>query len=207
MRFRESFWNVPSALLATATVILFTGVAAAIFDSSNEIDPDSPNYDGSAGYMDGSGSDFSTGVDFMCVDIDNDFQIGCDSDHPDKVKLARWRGEVNQQKKDNNASAWMWVGMLGGIDEGGTLFPLDCEKVQLKAKSNDRNEKIESECKLTKCELPTSLSEDQFRSAEACIDDAEATGDIGKRVTTLKRDNNNLLGGKIKSKGVWLEGD
>jgi len=207
MRFRKSFWNAPSALLATATLILLTGVAGAIFNSSNDIDPDSPNYDGSAGYVDGSGSSFSTGVYFMCVDIDNDFQIGCDTDHPDKVKLTRWRGEVNQKKKDNNASAWMWVGMLGGIDEGDTLFPLDCEKVQLKGKSNDRNEKIESECKLTKCELPTSLSEDQYRSAEACIDDAEATGDLGKKVTTLKRDNNGLLGGKIKSKGVWLEDD
>ena len=79
--------------------------------------------------------------------------------------------------------------------------------MQLKSKSNDRSEKIESECKLTKCEFPTSLSEDQFRSAEACIDDAEATGDIGKKVTTLKRDNNNLLGGKIKSKGGWVADD
>jgi hypothetical protein len=207
MRLRKSFWNVPAALLAMATSILFTGVAGAVVDADESIDPDSPNYDGSAGYVDASDSSFSTGVDFMCVDIDNDFQIGCDSDHPDKVKLARFVGEVSQKKRGNNASAWMWVGEMGGFDVGGTLFPLDCERVQLKGKLKNRNEKIESECKLTKCELPTSLSEDQYRSAEACIDDAEATGDLGKKVTTLKRDKNNLLGGKIKSKGVWLEND
>ena len=73
MRFSNTFWNVSPALLATAALIMVTGVAGAIFDSSDSITPDSPKYDGSAGYVVAAGPGNSTGVWFTCVDATNDF--------------------------------------------------------------------------------------------------------------------------------------
>ena len=201
MRFSKSSWNVSPALLATAALILIAGVAGAVFDSNDDILPDSPNYNGSGGYVDASGNIFATGVYFMCADADNDFEIGCDSEHPDKVSLSTNTGRVDQRKNGNNAHAWMSVVKMGGIVED-TTFDLDCEKVQLKGKSNDKTDKIDAQCTLKKCVVPGGLLIDQVRSAEACIEDSEENGEIGKKVTTLKLDRNNLLGGKITSKGL-----
>ena len=202
MRFSKTFWNVPSALLATAALVLIAGLAGAVFDSDEDIYPDMPNYSGSGGWVDGSGSDYSTGVWFSCEDNDNAFSIGCDSEHPDNVTISPKQGKVDQKKKDNNAYAYLDVGEMGGIVEE-TEFELDCQKVQIKGKSNDDTQAIESKCTLTKCQIPGGLTLDQIASAEQCIDDAEDAEDIGKKVTTLKLDNNNLLKGNIWSKGTW----
>jgi hypothetical protein len=203
MRFSESFWNVPSALLATAALILLAGVAGAILNADGIIIPDSPKYDGSGGYVDANGDLYETGVWLSCEDIDNDFRIGCDSDHPDSVNISRKQGKVDQKKRDNNADAWIAVDEMGGITEDA-VYPLDCDRVQIKGKLNDDKMTIESQCTLTKCEVPGDLTLDQIRSAEDCMEDSEDNGDLGKSVTTLKLDNNNLLKGKIKSKGMWL---
>jgi hypothetical protein len=202
MRFSKSFWNVPSALLATAALVLIAGLAGAVFDADVGIIPDSPNYDGSGGWVDGSGEDYSTGVYFSCEDADNAFEIGCDSWHPDNVTISPKQGKVDQKKTDNNAYAYMSVGEMGGIVEE-TEFELDCKKVQIKGKANDDKLTAESKCTLTKCNIPGGLTLDQIASAEACIDAAEDAGDIGKKVSTLKLDNQNLLKGNIWSKGTW----
>ena len=202
MRFSKSFKNAAPALLATAALILVTGLAGAVFDADEDIFRDSPNFNGSGGWVDGSGDSFSTGVWFGCSDIDNDFQIGGDSDHPDNVTIAPKTGKVDQRKADNNAYAYMSVGEMGGIVEE-TEFELNCEKVQLKGKSNDDTQAIESKCMLKKCAIPGGLTLDQIASAQQCIENAEDSEDIGKKVTTLKLDNNNLLKGNIWSKGTW----
>jgi hypothetical protein len=202
MRFSETFRNARSALLATAALILIAGVAGAIFDASVTIDPESPKYDGSGGGVDGSDSSFGTYVYFMCNDADNEFTINCDSHHPDRVSISTKQGMVDQKKRDNNAHAWIDVLEMGGIIEDTTL-DLDCDKVQIKGKANDDKLTAESQCTLSKCVVPGELTIDQVRSAEICIDDSEENGTIGKNVTTLKLDNNNMLKGKIKSKGDW----
>jgi hypothetical protein len=83
-----------------AALILIAGAAAGqgFFDSSESIDP-GDGYQGTAGYVDGSGSTFSTGVSLMCVDINNNFEIGCDSDHPDKVTCRRNRVRSNRRRE------------------------------------------------------------------------------------------------------------
>ncbi|MBW2578051.1 MAG: hypothetical protein JRE38_08290 [Deltaproteobacteria bacterium] len=202
MRFFKSFRKVPSALLATAALVLITGLAGAVFNEDVGIDPDSPNYNGSAGWVDGSGEDYSTGVYLMCNDDDNAFEIGCDSWHPDNVTMSTKQGKVDQKKTNNNAYAYMSVGEMGGIVEEQE-FELNCKKVQIKGKSNDDKETVESKCTLTKCEIPGGLTLDQIASAEQCIEDAEDAENIGKKVSTLKLDNQNLLKGNIWSKGVW----
>jgi len=202
MRFSKSFWNVPSALLATAALVLFTGLAGAVFDDSVDIDPDSPNYDGSNGYVDADGDSYSTGVWFTCEDGNDDITIGCDSWHPDNVTISTKQGKVDQKKTDNNATAYMVANLIGGqavnIDED-----LECKKVQIKGKANDDKLTAESKCTLTKCEIPGGLTVEQIGLIEDCIDDAEESGDIGKKVSTLKLDNQNLLKGNIWSKGIW----
>jgi len=198
MRLSKSYWNV---LLATAAVILMAGIAGAIFNSDDSIDPDSPNYNGSGGWVDGAGEDFSTGVYFMCLDNDNDFQIGCDSEHPDGVKLSNNQGKVDQRQRDNNAYAYISVTEMGGIADD-TEYELDCDRVQLKGKSNDNNDKMDVQCRLKGCEIPGDLTVAQIQSAETCIDDAQDLDNIGKRVTNLRLNNKNLLRGKITSRGV-----
>jgi hypothetical protein len=141
----------------------------------------------------------------MCTNIANDFQIGCDSWHPDNVTISPTQGKVDQRKTNNNANAWISANRMGGIDEGGTIFPLTCKKVQIKGKSNDDRLTIESKCTLTKCELPGGLELGQIQSAEDCIEESEDNGDIGKSVSTLKLDNNGLLKGRIWSKGIWVK--
>jgi hypothetical protein len=158
---RKPFWNVPSVLLATAALILLAGVAGAILNADSAIDPDSPKYDGSGGYVDASGSVFETGVWLHCIDNDNNFTIGCDSDHPDGVNLTPVQGKVDQKKKDNNAEAWMAVDTMGGIFEDD-VYPLICDRMQIKGKLNDDKLTIESQCTLTKCEIPGSLTIDQI---------------------------------------------
>lgn len=90
---------------------------------------------------------------------------------------------------------------IRGIPEA--RYPLDWEKVQIKGKIDDDKLTIESQCTFTKCDIPGSLTIDQIRSAEDCMEDSEDNGDLGKSVTTLKLDNNNLLKGTITSKGTW----
>jgi hypothetical protein len=112
-------------------------------------------------------------------------------------------GEVDQKKNGNNADAWIAVDEMGGIIED-TVYPLDCERVQIKGKLNDVYDTIESQCTLTKCEIPGGLTIDQLRSATECMEGSEENGDLRKSVTTLKLDNNNMLKGKVKSKGSWI---
>ncbi|MBW2578380.1 MAG: hypothetical protein JRE38_09970 [Deltaproteobacteria bacterium] len=204
MLFSESIWKVSPALLATAALILITGVAGAVFNADRTIDPNSPNFNGSGGWVDGSGEDYSTGVYFFCGSLNDSFEIGCYSEHPDNVTISSNQGKVDQKKTDNNARAYMNVAELGGITVN-TEFDLDCKKVQLKGKSNDNTDRIESKCTLTKCQIPGALSPDQIASAQQCIEEQEDAGNIGKKVTSLKLDNNNLLKGKIWSRGVWQE--
>ena len=202
MRFVRFFRKASPAVLATAALILITGVAGAFFNSSNSIDPDSPNYDGSAGYVDASGPFYETGVYLMCSNSENDFEIGCDSWHPDSVNMTSKQGKVDQKKKDNNADAWIAGSELGGAVGDFDVF-LDCQKVQIKGKSNDDKQTIESKCTLTKCELPQGITLGQIESAADCIEESEDSGAIGKKVSTLKLDGNNLLKGNIWSKGIW----
>jgi hypothetical protein len=205
MLFSKSIWKVSPALLATAALILITGVAGAVFDADRLIDPNSPNFDGSGGWVDGSGDDFSTGVYFFCGSLDASFEMGCYSEHPDDVSISSNQGKVEQKKRGNNARAYMNVAELGGITVD-TEFDLDCQKVQLKGKSNDNTERLESKCTLTKCQIPGALSRDQIASAMQCIEDQEDAGNIGRKVTKLSLDKNNLIKGRIWSRGVWQEG-
>jgi hypothetical protein len=201
MLFSKSIWKVSPALLATAALILITGVAGAVFNADRAIDPNSPNFNGSGGWVDGSGENYSTGVYFMCTDSDNDFEMGCDSNHPDRASMSTNSGKVDQRKNDNPGDAWMVVNEMGGIDEGGATIPLDCDRVQLKGKSNDRNDKIDSQCTLKSCDIPGALTVDQVRSAIACMDDSVDNGSLGKNVESLKL-KNDTIEGKITSKGL-----
>jgi hypothetical protein len=202
MRFSKSFWNVPSALLATAALVLIAGLAGAVFNADTGIDPDSPNYNGSGGWVEAEGDEYSTGVWFVCEDEANAFEIGCESGHPDNVTISTKQGKVDQKKTNNNAIAYMDIGMMGGevVDD---KLELDCKKVQIKGKANDDKLTAESKCTLTKCELPGGITLDMIASAEQCIEDAEDAENIGKKVSTLKLDRNNELKGNIWSKGTW----
>ena len=203
MRFSKSFWNVPSALLAMAALILVAGSAAGqdFFDADAFIDPDD-GYQGSGGRVDGSGDDFYTDVYANCVNADNNFEIGCYSDHPDSVNLSKKQGKVDQKKKDNDANVWMVATAIGGeaedIDED-----LDCEKVQIKGKSNSDKFTIDAKCTMKKCKLPGSVSVAQIDAMIQCIDDEVENGDLGKKVGNLKKNTDNEITGKITSKGVW----
>jgi hypothetical protein len=190
-------------MLATAALILMAGVAGAIFDDGTDIDPDSPKYDGSAGYVYAVGNSSGSGVYLMCNDIMNDFQIGCDATHPDSVNLTPKQGKVNQKKRDNNANAWIWAGTIGGTDFGDTTFDLVCDRVQMTGKANDDKFTADAKCTLSKCDPPEGLTFGEFQSAAECIENAEDDGDIGKGVSTLRTDNNSQIRGNIRTKGVW----
>jgi hypothetical protein len=202
MRFSKLFWNVSPVLLTMAALILIAGAAAGqeFFDSSESIDP-GDGYQGTAGYVDGSGSEFSTGVSLMCVDINNDFEIDCDSDHPDKVNLSTKQGQVEQKKKGNNADAWMVASKLNGADVD-INESLDCEKVQLKGKANTVNQKIDVKCTLKKCERPAGLTTAQIDAAIDCAVAAVGNGDIGRKVGRVSQDRDEQISGHIRSKGV-----
>jgi hypothetical protein len=203
MHFPKIHQNIFSALLVTAMLTLIAGVARAILDADVDIKPDSPGYDGSAGYVDASGTSYSSAVAVYCTDADNDFHIYCETDHPDKVSLSNAQGQVSQTKKGNNATAAIDVDRMGGIDVDAE-FLLSCEKVQVKGKSNDSTERAEVQCMLKGCEIPGALTINQIRSAIDCIDGSVASGDIGKKVQKLRVGNDNRIQGKIKSKGDWL---
>jgi hypothetical protein len=202
MPFSKLFWNVSPALLTMAALILIAGAAAGqgFFDSSESVDP-GDGYQGTAGYVDGSNSDFSTGVSIMCVDINNDFEIGCDSDHPDKVNLSTKQGQVEQKKKGNNADAWMVASKLDGADVD-INESLDCEKVQLKGKANNVNQKIDVKCTLKKCELPAGVTPAQIDAAIDCAVAAVGSGDIGRKAGRVSQNSDDQLSGHIRSKGV-----
>jgi hypothetical protein len=202
MLFPKLFWNVSPALLTMAALILIAGAAAGqgFFDSSESIDP-GDGYQGTAGYVDGSGSTFSTGVSLMCVDINNNFEIGCDSDHPDKVNLSTKQGQVEQKKRGNNADAWMVASKLNGADVD-INESLDCEKVQLKGKANNVNQKIDVKCTLKKCELPADVTAAQIDAAIDCAVAAVGSGDIGRRAGRVSQNSDDQLSGHIRSKGV-----
>jgi hypothetical protein len=202
MRISKLFWNVSPALLTMAALILIAGAAAGqgFFDSSESIDP-YDDYQGTAGYVDGSGSTFSTGVSLMCVDINNNFEIGCDSDHPDKVNLSTKQGQVEQKKKGNNADAWMVASKLDGADVD-INESLDCEKVQLKGKANNVNQKIDVKCTLKKCELPAGVTAAQIDAAIDCAVAAVGNGDIGRKVGRVSQNSDDRISGRIQSKGV-----
>jgi hypothetical protein len=204
MRFSKSFWNVPSALLATAALILLAGGATAFFNSSNGIQADIPNWLGSFGFVDGFADDYETAVGFTCVDPDSDFAMGCYSTHPDSVNMTPKQGKVDQKKRDNNAVAWIEASKLDG-DPLELDTDLVCDKVQIKGKSNDDKETIESKCTLNKCAIPGELTLNQIAAIVDCVDDSEDSGLLGKKVQTLKLDKNNLLKGNIWSKGTWEE--
>jgi hypothetical protein len=205
MRYAKSLWKVSPALLATAALVLVAGGATAIFNSANGIQADIPNYLGSFGYVDGFGDTYETGVGFTCVDLNSDFAMGCFSTHPDNVTISPKQGKVDQKKKDNNAIAWISAQKLDGVVLDPEIIeqPLLCKKVQIKGKSNDDKETIESKCTLTKCDLPGGLTLDDLAAIGNCIDDSEDAGLLGKKVQTLKLDNNNQLKGNIWSKGTW----
>lgn len=202
MRFSKFFWNASWALLATAALIAIAGMAGAILDDSADIFPaKSPDYDWSGGYVDASGTFFSSGVYFQCEDADNSFRIHCDADHPDKVRLSGQKGKVDQTKKDNNAQVWAKVSKVDGVSLGNE-GDLICEQAKVKGKMDGRTEKIEVQCLLKGCEIPF-LTSNQIASLFRCIDGAVENGNLGKKVQNLKLDSANKIGGKIKSKGFW----
>ena len=202
MRFFRSSWSIPSGLLVTAVWILIAGAAGAVLDADVDIDPNSPGYDGSGGHVDASGSSFGSSVYFVCIDADNDFEIYCETDHPDKLRLSARQGTVEQGRKGNNANAVMDVGVMGGIAEN-TQIPLSCERVEVKGRSNDGTERVEARCTLKGCDIPGELTVGQIQSAVDCIDAAVANGNLGKKVQNLKLNDDNEIGGRIRSKGVW----
>jgi len=207
MRYSKSVRKVAPALLAAAALVLIAGGATAIFNSSEFIDPDVPNYLGSFGGVDGSFDDYETFVGFTCVDLESDFALGCSSWHPDSVNMTPKQGKVDQKKKDNNAIAWISATKIHGIilQEEIIEQPLLCDRVQIKGKSNDDKETIESKCTLKKCDLPLGLTLADLTAIGNCIEDSEDAGLLGKKVQTLKLDNNNQLKGNIWSKGTWKE--
>jgi hypothetical protein len=198
MDLSKTFWK---GLLATTAAIAIAGVAGAIFDSNDTIVPDSPNYNGSGGWVNGAGAEFSSGVYFMCANIDNDFTVQCETEHPDAVSVSASAVKVNQRRKENNARVFIDVTEMGGIVMDA-VYDLECERVQITGRSNERMDRIESQCTLKGCMVPDELTLDQIRSAEVCIEQAEQIHNIGQNVTTLKLKANDLLAGKIRSKGV-----
>jgi hypothetical protein len=202
MRFSKSFWHVSWALLATAALIVIAEMAGAILDDGADIFPaESPNYDGSGGYVDARGAVFSSGVYFSCLDPDNQFIFYCDTDHPDKVSLSGEKGRVDQTKRDNNVHVWFKASKVGGleVERDGDLI---CEQAQVKSKTDGRSEKIEVQCTLKDCEIPF-LTSNEIRSVFDCLDAAVENGSLGKKVQNLKRDSSFKISGKIKSKGIW----
>jgi hypothetical protein len=201
MRFSKSNWNASFTMLVTAALIVMAGVAGAIFDDNVDIDP-SEKYNGSGGYLNAADDTFGAGVYMMCQNADNDFEIGCDTTHPDSANMTPQQGKVDQKKNENNATAWISAGTIGGVMYEST-WNLDCEQVRQSGKANDNKFTADAMCTLTKCDIPGGLTVDEIISMQDCIDEAEENGDIGKKVSTLKLDSNNQLKGKIKSAGDW----
>jgi len=191
-----------AAWLATAALVLIAGTVGAVIDADVDIAPNSPGYNGSGGFVDTSGISFESSVYFTCADDDNDFDLYCETNHPDKVSLSTNQGTVGQMKKGNNANAVLDVVKIGGIAVGAEI-PLSCEKVQVTGKLSEKTGKIEAQCKLKGCEIPN-LTVNQVLSAIACIDASLANGSLGGKVQNLKLDKDNKIGGKIKSKGTWF---
>ena len=204
MRFSNSLWKISPALLAMAALILIAGAAAGqdFFNRDAAIDPEE-NYQGSTGHVDGQGEEYSTSVGPMCANDIVDFSIGCESTHPDRANLTKTQAQIDQKKRDNNAVAWMAANKLGGevvnIDEA-----LECDKVQLKGKYNTRNDRIEAKCTIKNCKIPNGVTVGDIDDAIECADDAEDSGDLGKKVSSVKKNNANELSGNIKSKGTPL---
>jgi len=203
MRSIASLWNAASAFLAMAGLILTAGVASAQFfdDYAYAIDPDSPGYDGSDAWVEASGFNYSAGVEFYCTDIDNDFYMGCETTHPDSISVSNNQGKVDQKKNNNNAHAYLSVGEMGGIVEEAD-FELSCEKVKVMGMANTQNDKVKVQCVLKNCEIPEGLTPNQIDSAVACIEAAENSGDLGKKVQSLRTNNNDQTSGKIKAAGM-----
>lgn len=202
MRFSKSNWNASSTMLATAALIVIAGVAGAIFDDDVYIDA-SEKFAGTSGYVHAAGDTFGTGAYMMCQNADNDFEFGCDSTHPDGINMNPVQGKVNQKRRDNNANAWIYGGIIGGIDEMDTTFFLNCERVQATGKANDKKGTADAKCVFTKCDLPEELTVGQIASIEDCIEESEDDGSLGKRVSTMRLDNNNKLKGTVRSSGDW----
>jgi len=137
----------------------------------------------------------------MCVDNNNNFEIGCDSDHPDKVNLSTKQGQVEQKKRGNNADAWIVASKLNG-DDVDINESLDCEKVQLKGKANNVNQKIDVKCTLKKCELPDAVTPAQIDAVIDCAVAAVGSGDIGRKAGRVSQNSDDQLSGHIRSKGV-----
>ena len=203
MRSISSLRNAASAFLAMICLILTAGVASAQFfnDYAYAIDPDSPGYDGADAWVEASGDNYSAGVEFYCTDIDNDFYFGCETTHPDSINVSKNQGKVDQKKNDNNAYAYLSVGEMGGIVEE-TEFELSCEKVQVMGMANVENDKVKVQCVLKDCAIPGGLTLNQIESAIACIEAAENSGDLGKKVQSLRTNNNDETSGKIKAAGM-----
>jgi hypothetical protein len=207
MRFSNSLWKISPALLAMAALILIAGGAVAgpgdnFFNRDAGIDAEE-NYQGSSGHVDGQGEEYSTSVLAWCVNEIVDYAIGCESTHPDKANLSTNHAQIDQKKRNNNAVAWMSTNKLGG-EEVNIDAPLVCEKVQLKGKFNSRNERIEAKCTIKKCKLPEGVTVGDIDDAKDCAADAKESGDLGKRVGNISRNNDDEISGHIKSKGIPL---
>jgi hypothetical protein len=203
MRFSNSLWKISPALLAMAALILIAGAAAGqdFFNNDAGIDPED-KYQGSSGWVDGQGEEYSSGVYAMCADEQIAYEIGCETWHPDKVNLSTHQGQVDQKKRDNNAHAWMYFTRLDGQDVEPFEEELVCDKVQLKGKYNTKNEKIDAKCTFKKCPLPGDLTVDQINDAINCAEEAVENENLGKRVGNLKLKDGEIRSGKITSKGT-----
>jgi len=202
MRFSNSLWKISPALLAMAALILIAGAAAGqeFFNYAAGINPEE-NYQGSSGWLEAQDDEYSTGVYAMCSNDIIAYEIGCESWHPDKVNVTKTQAQVDQKKRNNNAVAWMAVTLLGG-EEVDIEEELECEKVQLKGKGNTRNDRIDAKCTIKKCKLPSGVTVGDIDDAKECAADAKESGDLGKRVGNISRNNDDELSGSIKSKGT-----
>jgi hypothetical protein len=205
MRFSKSFWNVPSALLATAALVLIAGTAAGqdeFFDYDMTTDILDDGYEGSWGRVDGSGDSTYDEVYFWCEDANNSFEIGCYTDHADKVNLSKTTGKVDQGKKGNYANVWMAASALGGnevdIDED-----LTCDKVTIKGKGESKKWTADVKCQIKNCKLPADLTVGEKDAIIECAEAALDNEDLGKKVGKMRLNSDDEITGKIRSKGVW----
>jgi hypothetical protein len=204
MLFPKTSWKTSPVLLAMAALILIAGAAAGqendFFNTGAGINPDD-KYQGSSGYVVGSDESYWSGVYAMCASEEIEYEIGCNTWHPDRVNISTHQGQVDQKKRDNNADAYMEFTRRNGQDQDTEELELDCDKVQLKGKYNTKNEKIDAKCTIKNCDLPGNLTVAEIEDAIDCAEDAVDNEELGKRVGNLKL-KNGKISGHIRSKGT-----
>jgi hypothetical protein len=206
MRFSKIIWEISPALLVMAALILIAGAAAGqgndFFNDAASIKPDE-KYKGTGGVLDGTDNVYGTSIWVACSDDTIDYDIRCDTEHPDNVNISKHQGKVDQKKKGNNARATMRAWVLNSLPvvDGPFVADLVCEKIQVKGKYNTKNDKMDLKCTVKKCKFLLGITTADIEDAIDCTEDAVDSGVLGKKATNLKL-RNGLISGNISSKGT-----